>query len=254
MENLPMNLNEMMLADAGMGAEEIDQSSFAIPRIMLLQPLSPIVADASDESGIRAGMFYNTATGEVYKEFDFIQAHFNRRYVRWSSDGSFRGEYLPAEIETNHVTGAKISKDGFQYTIHDELGDDMLVDCRVHYVLIKDPATGALAPAVINLTKTQIKHSKKLITMIRTAEFQAGGKRITPPSWALWYKATVGKEKNDRGQWFVWNFSRVGQVQTADEYQAGKALHDAVAKGEVQAKFEQEGTPQPVETAAETEF
>ena len=236
--NLPVGLEAMLVADAGKGSEEIDQSSFTIPRIQLLQPLSPVVNDADEDSGIRAGMFYNSATGEAFKEFIFTQAHFNRRYVRWDADNNFKGIYLPLEVEGNRVPNATVAKDGFAYTITDDAGaGDTLVDSRVHYILIRDPNTGVLTPAVFNLTRTQIKHSKRLITMIRTTEFNVGGRRIVPPSWAMFYRASVGKEKNERGQWYVWNFSRVGPVNDPSEYAAGKSYHDAVTSGEIAANL-----------------
>lgn len=233
---LPADLQAMLLADAGAGYEEADNSSFSIPYIYLLQPLSPIVADAAEDSGVRAGMFYNSVSGEVMREFTFVPAHFQRRYSRWSStDGHYMGTYLPAQVETNTVPNATVVQSGFNYLISDALGqNDQLTDVRIHYILYLNNA-GAWEPAILTLSRTQIKHSRRLVTMIRTSELALGGRRFTPPSWAMQYHATTAKEKNDKGQWYVWNFTRAGTVTDPHVYQLAKDMYEAVSKGELEA-------------------
>ena len=228
--NLPADLNSALLADAGCGYEESDSTSYSIPYIQLLQPLSPIVADASEDSGIRAGMFYNTVSGEVMRDFIFVPAHFQRRFSRWSGvDGHFVGSLLPSEVEGN----PEVIRDGFNLS----LAGDTLTDTRIHYVVYLN-STGGWEPAIILLSRTQIKHSRRLVTMIRTSELAVGERRINPPSWAMQYRASVTKEKNDKGQWFAWNFNRVGPVADGYVYNMAKSLYLTVSKGELTANVD----------------
>ena len=46
-------LYDDILADAGTGMEEVDNDSFSIPYLIILQALSPIVQDNADNPDIR---------------------------------------------------------------------------------------------------------------------------------------------------------------------------------------------------------
>lgn len=228
----------LMAQDSGSGLEEIDQESFGIPYIVILQALSPIVQDHVGDPNYMQGMFYNTVSKETYKEFNFIPCHFQRRYIRWEKDAAsgaaaFQGTYTPAEVEQLANDGILVKNDDGRWEITDAQGTGVLVDTRVHYVLYHNEDTDTWEPAILSLAKTQVKHSKRLMTLIRTIQFKINGKTINPPSWANVYKATTIKEKNDLGQWFSWNFTRISAVNDADAYMLGKNFHDSILKGDV---------------------
>lgn len=234
-----MALYDDILADAGTGMEEVDNDSFSIPYLIILQALSPIVQDNADNPDIRQGMIYNTSSSEAFKELEFIPCHFQRRFVCWDTSGTtggFMGVFTPAELDALEKAGQLEKGDNGRWQWTDSQGrTGQMVDTRMHYVLYHNPNTGAWEPAVMSLSKTQVKHSKRLMTMIRTIQFKIKDKLINPPSWANIYKATVAKEKNDLGQWWGWSFGRVGAVTDADLYQSGKAFHDSVVEERAKA-------------------
>lgn len=249
------DFQQMLINDMGLGNEEADKDSTAVPYLMLLQALSPIVAEAADHGNdeIRAGMFYNTSTQEVFKDFNFIPCHFQRRYTLWWDDTqTFGGSFLPSDVETNSLPNGNVDRDGYEFifTNSEDGRTGKLVDSRMHFVLYHSPQSGNWEPAIISLSKTQIKHSKKLVTMTKTVEFKIGDRRINPPSWAMVYNATISREKNDKGQWYGWNFSRVSPLEDPDLYMRARAMHDSVVQGEV--KTEPPVTAQPAEGVSET--
>ena len=70
------------------GFEDADANSFAIPRLKILQKMSPEVdKDASEYvDKASAGDFFNTATGLIYDGkagITVIPVHFRRSFIEW---------------------------------------------------------------------------------------------------------------------------------------------------------------------------
>ncbi|HET8689559.1 MAG TPA: hypothetical protein VFM18_23360, partial [Methanosarcina sp.] len=63
-------------ADAGMGMEGADKTSFAIPFLTMLQGLSPQVESVE---GAKPGKFINTITNELFDEVLVIPCAYQRR-------------------------------------------------------------------------------------------------------------------------------------------------------------------------------
>lgn len=233
----------LLAEDNGTGLEETDGDSFSIPYLLLLQALSPIVQDNAGDPNFVQGLFMNSVSQETMKEVEFIPCHYQRRFIAWAQSGSrggasFRGMFTPSEVEGN--TLQDIEKDGNKYIWTNEEGETCdLVDTRIHYIMYKNPNTDTFEPAIISLSGTQVKQSKRLITMARTVQVTVNGKKINPPSWAFVYKATSIKQKNEKGQWFGWEFNRCGQVTDAVLFRACKELHDSVLSGETKMQAPQ---------------
>lgn len=215
-------------ADAGAGLEGTDKSSFAIPFIVALQGNSPQIEKLD---GAKPGMFLNSITNELMKEVFVIPCAFHRRFVRWaprSEGGGYKGDYSPVDVELGHIEC--LTQDGQAYLI----GDDELKDTRNHYCLVKT-SDGVWTPAVISLTSTQIKKSKRWMSRIQTIELRSpAGKPYTPPSFSHIYKATTIKEENSKGAWHGWEIEMIEPVADAELYTKAKVFHDAVMAGTVQ--------------------
>jgi hypothetical protein len=55
------------------------------------------------------------------------------------------------------------------------------------------------------------------------------------------YRLTTVPESNDKGKWFGWEVARVGDVASAEVYEAAKAFAQTISAGDVNIKHEQEG-------------
>lgn len=216
-------------ADAGAGMENVDQASLAIPFVTILQGLSPQIETVD---GAKPGLFINTITNELSSSVNVIPVAFQRRYLQWaprSKGGGFKGTHDVASIETNpdyvrNEDGKLLTPEG-----------DELKDTRIHYVLVVG-ADGSYSAAIVSLSSTQIKKSKRWLSRIQGVQLKDKNGRIyNPPSFSHIYKLTSVKETNDSGSWYGYEVGMVGAVQDADLYKAAKALHEQVQKGEVQA-------------------
>ena len=222
-------------ADAGMGMEGTDKNSFAIPFLAVLQGLSPQLETVE---GAKPGLFINTITNEIYKEAVVVPCAFQRRFNRWApreQGGGYRGEYNPIDVETGNLEGLEINKEG-----RPTLEGDTLKDTRNHFVLVQSH-TGGWSPAILSLTSTQIKKSKRWMSLIQGIEMRApNGKIFTPPSFSHVYKLVTKKEENQQGSWWGIEVSTVGPIEDAEVYAKAKAFHNRVASGEVEVSQPQQ--------------
>lgn len=217
-------------ADAGRGTEGADKASFAIPFIAVLQGLSPQLETVD---GAKPGMFINTITNEVFKEVLVIPCAFQRRYLRWApraAGGGYKGELNPVDVETGKLPGVTQTPEGKRLIDGDELKDT-----RNHFVLARSAETGVWQPAIISLTSTQIKKSKRWLSRIQSIELKdAQGRSFNPPSFSHVYRLTTVKEENEKGAWHGVEVNLVGPVTEAEAYGKAKAFHKSVTAGDVE--------------------
>ncbi|TXH50790.1 MAG: hypothetical protein E6Q97_19655 [Desulfurellales bacterium] len=218
-------------ADAGMGMEGVDKDSFAIPFIALLQGLSPQLETVD---AAKPGLFINTITDEVFKEVLVVPCAYQRRYLRWaprSEGGGYKGEYNPIDIETGKILGVEKDADGRL-----RLEGDELKDTRNHFVLMQSES-GAWQPALLSLSSTQIKKSKRWMSRIQGIELRTPeGKAFNPPSFSHVYKLKAVKEENSKGSWWGVDVELVEPVSDAELYLRAKEFNKQVAAGEVKVQ------------------
>lgn len=212
---LPAHLQGKM--DTGRGSEDVDANDLTIPRIQIIQALSPQKkkTHAKYIEGAQEGQAFNTATDELFEGgFYVVPTYFRKEFLIWTKErtdqNGFRGSY-GSELEA--VQAIKELDDGHECEI---------VDTHQQFVLIINPADQSVQEAVISMAKSQVKVSKRLNTQIR----MAGGDRF-----AHVFKFSVVDDKSDKGEFYNWNFKKVGYAPEW-AYEAGEAMYDAVKSGE----------------------
>lgn len=229
-------------ADAGAGMEGTDKDSFAIPRIVVLQQLSPQCTRGKPEYNEDAepGMFYNTVTGELISGEDGIvvlPCAFQRRFIQWGPRGTdragFRGEWMPEDVAAKRASGEIQELDGQLF-----LGEpnpkksDRIEDTRNHFFLVLGEE--GFSQALFSLKGTQIKKSKQLMALL--AAVRVGGNAV--PTWVNKIRITTQPESNDRGSWHGIRVEADG-LNMDDEalYDAGKAFYEMVVSGQKRADY-----------------
>jgi hypothetical protein len=217
--------------DANAGLETADKSSFAIPFITLLQGLSPQLKDVE---GARPGLFINTITNEIFTEVQVIPCAFQRVFIRWGSratGGGYKGQYSAMDIEMKKID---YQEDDSGAYISYKIGDDDLIDTRSHFVLYKT-SDDIWKPAIINLSSTQIKKSRRWMTLIQGIEMRtAEGKIFTPPSFSHRYVLRSVEERNSKGSWNSFDISLHSALKDAEVYTKAKAFHKSVMACEIE--------------------
>lgn len=249
---------DMFAADANAGREEATSDSYAIPFLILLQKMSPQVDEASGEyiEGAKAGMFLNNVTNQLYdgKEgVDFIPVYFKREFLRWGAreggNGGFKGVVSIEELTRMRMEGKVVELEGGLYfpnpdgTVNPKK-NDRVSDHRNHYGLIIGE-DGEPRSCLMSLTSTQIKKSKLLMSALADVRVKApNGSTVTPATWANKVRLTTVGEQNDKGTWFGLRTEMNGFV-TREQYAAGKAFYEAVKKGAVEVKYEEQAESAP---------
>lgn len=228
----PLALAAQYEQEEGGGFENADREAFAIPFLLILQSMSPQCkkSEGAYIKGAEEGMFYNTVTNEVTAGDEgliVIPCYYRRVFLKWAprdTGGGFLGEFLPNDPIVSTV---KRTEKG------DVLPDgNLLVDTRVHYVLILRQ-DGTLQPAVMSLSSSQVKKSRQWMSKMDGIKFKdSTGRQYTPPMYSHTYKLSTIPEKNDQGSWFGWKIELNERQDDAQVFATAKEFKRQIAAGE----------------------
>jgi len=223
----------------GRGNENVTTEDLVIPRLEIVQGLSPAVkrGDPGFIKGAAPGMFTNSVTRQLYgEEVVLVPVHFSVQHLVWrdrklaqelklSAEGGFFGSY-PTAAEAQRRA--------------DEEGGSgaavVVVDTPTHLCLLLNPETGEADEIMVSMPKTKAKISRQWNSMVKLA----GGDRFSRA-----YKATADLQKNDKGDFYNFKMELLG-FPSKDIYTKAEALYKAVAGGKVRtadyADVEGDGT------------
>ena len=237
-QTLPAELLNEMAADAGHGQEGITGDDLAIPFLKILQQMSPELAkrDGKYIDGATEGMIMNSVTGQLWEAEEgltVIPCGFKFKIIEWKPDRGglvqqySRGETLP-EFERNEKGQAITKGEG-----------NLLSDTAEHYVLIVHE-DGSAEQALISMSSTQLKHSRKWNTMIKQKVLQTADGPKSPPSYGYMYTLKTTGESKDDNHWEGWSISDAGMVTDVNLYQGAKAFANSINQNEVLVKHTEE--------------
>lgn len=167
------------------GSEEVKASDIVLPRLEMVQALSPIKEVNEDA---REGYLFNSVTQEVLGEsVYFVPVYYRMEYLVWKDQdqgGGFFGSF-------NTLADAEARK--AQAVAGGEDPDSIeVVDTPVQYGLMIREG-GEIEQIVISMAKTKSKVSRKWNAMIQIA----GGDRFSRV-----YKISTFRDENKKGQKF----------------------------------------------------
>ena len=240
-ENLPSFLN----SDSSRGSEEVSSQDVSIPRLAIIQDLSPQRKKNDDKyiKGAEEGMSFNTATLELFTgAIGIIPVYFRKEWIIWKDINKGGGFFGSFESEQEAVAGMR--------DLEGNANEYEIVDTHQHFVLLlKEGSTNdnpILEEAVISCSKSQMKPSRALNTLAK----MAGGDRFSRR-----YKLEVVGDENKAGQaFFNWKFTGQGYVSEA-MYKAAEKSYEAIASGQRTVRQDdpaESSTGQTVDSTADT--
>ena len=214
-DNLPAYIKQ---SDKGRGSENVDMQDVAIPRIELVQMLSPCLKknDPGYIEGAQAGMLYNSVTRELYGEkVIVIPVYFKKQYLVWKdrkAGGGFGGAY-DTVLDANERIKQEPPGDQEKWTAQDTAQQLVLV--------VK--SDGSTEEAIVSMSRTKLKVSKNWNSLIRLN----GNDRFSRQ-----YVLFAVDETNNNGDEYK-NFGVANGGFPAElHYRKAEALYVAVASGE----------------------
>lgn len=203
--------------DQTSGLEGLDRAAFLIPRIVILQKLSPQL-DKGDEAYIKGaddGDILNSATLEVYggeDGIDVLPVLVKHSFVAWTireKGGGLKGEH---PVNDPIITTTKRDEKNRELLPD---GETQLVDTlTMGVILLTEDGPQA---ALIAFTSTQLKKARRWNTQM--AEMHT--KDHLPLYAHKWHLSTT-RESNDKGNWAGWVIEHMG---LNDEYAAKETAH-----------------------------
>ena len=210
------------------GSEEVGIQDLTIPRLSMVQDLSPQRKrnDADYIEGAEEGMLFNTVTNELYPESVlYIPVYFRMEWVVWKNrdaGGGFVGAFPTQEAAVEAVAA---HPNAGQET---EKGEPVLEvqDTAQHFGLLLDPNSPADNPRateiVISMSRSRLKPSRQFNSQIRIA----GGDR-----WERYYKLSAVQIAGPRGDYYNWKVEQLGFVSEG-VYAQAEALYESVMSGQ----------------------
>ncbi len=203
------------IKDGDRGQEGVSIDDVTIPRIGMLQDLSPQIKKTKPEyiEGAEAGNMFNNVTEEIYgKDIVIIPVMFRKEYIIWrdrDAGGGFRGAFTD-------MADAK-----FALGLLEDAGMCEIKDTGQHFVLVvKDD--GALEEAVISLSGGTMSASRQLNSLCKIA---------TGDRFARAYKVSSLEVNGTKGDYWSFKFHPMGYVNE-DMYNAGEKMYEAVRAGQ----------------------
>lgn len=210
---------------SGAGNENVSAQDMVIPSIKLLQDLSPETKESKAEfvPGAKPGLILNTLDSSLHEELIVVNLYYDHEYAvfRKRKFGSgFHGAF-PTEAEA--IEQAKAEGGGSAEMFE-------IVETGRHTVLIVDPATGDLQPALLNMNSTKLKTSRKWNTELS----QLGGDRFS----SAWKLSSI-EESNSKGTFYSFKITNLGWIN--DElYAKAREFYEQIKASYAKQKGESE--------------
>jgi len=205
------------------GLENVTNADLLIPRLTILQSLSPQLNRKKPEfiEGAQAGQFCDTGTGEVFDRLEVLPVYFAKVYLEWAPDRSG----MIKNWGTNRTALEGTRQDEIMRNIRSN--GNIVSETMTFYVL---NLTVGGRRSFIPLSSTQIKAGKSWLTQIMTRPRipGSGGRMIESPIFYWSWIAMVNEQSNKKGDWFGWSF-KPGREDIRKIDPSGDLLKEAVA-------------------------
>lgn len=217
------------------GAENVTTDDMIIPRIELIQALSPArkKSDPAYIEGADEGMLFNNVTRQLYGEsVTVVPVYYAKQFLVWKDrkmggggSNGYRGAFATEALARDTI--AQLGEDGLEVS-----------DTAQHFVLVR---TGdSWQEAVISMSKSKMKVSKRWNSLIRMTNTD---------SFSRAYKLSATTETNARNEsYYNFNITPMGFV-TKDVYDRAEKLYETIRSGSVRVSAEYDG-----EAVTESEY
>lgn len=206
------DIDSMLYADAGGGMEEATTSDFIIPRIAILQGLSPRVTKGSDEydPSLKVGDIFDFSSKEALSSpLLVVPMFFQKRWLQWPWPRRARERKPPIAVfedasclhelgcERDDVSGKMITADG----------DSIIEETAIWYVINWEHNRQM---SVISFASSRLRAHKEWLHLCRTERMSNGA---IPPTYYRGYLLSTVPQSNEKGSWVGWQIDRSEKLQ-----------------------------------------
>jgi len=228
--------NDFFSEFAGAGLENVTSSDLLIPRLSIIQALSPQLQRKKAEyiEGCEIGDIVDVGTGDLFKDgILFLPVYYRKEWLEWAPRSSGGG------LVQIHSDPAIMDK-----TVRDERKQPVLPNGN----LISETAqffglnlTADRRKCFLPMSSTQLKKARKWITLATSEKLRrSDGSEYVAPLFYRAYNLSTAEESNNQGSWAAWSIARgpslpeldIG-VNWANIGQEAVEFRDSLIKGQV---------------------
>lgn len=209
------------------GAENVGTDDMIIPRIELIQALSPVrkKSDPAYIEGAEEGMLYNNVTRTLYgTEVTVVPVYYTKQFLVWKDrkaggggSNGFRGAFATKELADRAI--AELAEEALEVS-----------DTAQHFVLVRNGDDWQ--EAVISMAKSKVKVSKRWNSLMRLSNTD---------SFSRAYKLSATTETNARNEsYFNFNVAALGFVNK-ELYERAEKLYETIRTGGVKVSNDYDG-------------
>jgi hypothetical protein len=217
-------------AFAGGGMENVTAKDILIPRLGILQGLSPQVVRGKPEydADNKVGDVFDLGLQERFPDgIVFIPVYYSKVYLEWAPRNSGKGLQ---NIHTDESILDNCEKDDKSKQVLPN-GNYVVETAQLFGINV----TAGNRKTLIAFTSTQLKKCRRILTLAGGEKLErADGSEFTPPLWYRQYALTTVPESNAEGDWMGWKIERAGAITELPNWQQLNA--DCVAFAESIAK------------------
>lgn len=234
LEKSGANVPAYLQKDKGAGMEKVTKEDLILPRLKLLQPLSPEVQEEDSEA--KAGQMVNSIDAKLNygSELTFTPILFFKSRIRWTPRGDDAPPDAPKGMECTS-TDSLTARDAKGLTKAGEPTADCSVCVHQAFSADGKPPRCSLymnfaslidgQPIVVSMEKTKLPAAKNLLTM--ASMLKGGGLAL----FAGRYKLSTKKIKNDKGTYYIFVVEAAG-ITSEEDYSKAKAAYEGL-KGSI---------------------
>ena len=202
-------IDNMVADDVGLGLESMSPEDYAIPRLSILQALSPQVNKRDDAyvEGAEVGAIYENVSNRVFDNETgilMLLVSYRRAHLQWWPRDAKAGKGF---IKDHGPDPAILSK-----TKRNDKGQNLMPDgseivpTAEYFGFLINEEDGTYERFVISMSKTQMIKAKKLNTMASqfTVDVPGKGRQVAPLFYRS-YRFRTKPESNEHGNWFGWD-------------------------------------------------
>lgn len=230
--------NALFAAHAGAGLENVTARDILIPRITILQPLSPQVVKGKAEFNpdARPGMIFDVGMAEIIGDGNsmlFLPVLYNKVWVEWYPRNTGKGL---AAIHTSEDVMDRTQRDDKNKPI---LPNGNYIAETAQFYGLNLTSNNRLS--FLPMTSTQLKKARQWNTFATGEKVQGPDGEFTPPLFYRAYTLTTVPESNAEGDWMGWKIERGPRLQDMEGWQGTferlveyhKQISSGQAKGDV---------------------
>lgn len=229
------SLPAWMRGKAGQGVESLSSQDVEIPRLQLLQALSPQVQEADFKQG---EFFHTVAEESLGKEVDLTIVYVNKTYILWRprksgggilarsmdgihwvpGDGKF-DVTLDNKKQVTWNTKPTVAASGLAEWGTQDPGDPSSPPAAtaMYNLVVMIPNHPEYSPCVITLQRSAIKVARRLMGKLKISQ---------APSFGLRFRMQSVKDSSQEGEFWNYKFTGIGLVEEEDQFKLYETMYE----------------------------